>query len=263
MISRAKLDPAKILATSGLLRDRISERFPESGLLDVCKMLVTLADRARATSEDIRRPQVPIRIASVVVISVMLCAIIATAVIALKTGSASGHTSLGDLVQVAEAAVNDLVLLGVAIYFLASFERRVKRARVVRALHDLRRLAHLVDVHQLTKTPYRVAENSPKEGDDASEEQATESSPRRHLTRFEMSRYLDYCSEMLSLTGKISALYGDGFGDADALEAVNDVESLTIGLQRKIWQKMMLLSASAVDPDADVDAESKVSVQAT
>lgn len=241
MISRAKLDPAKILTTTGLLRDRISERFPDSGLLVVCGMLVTVADSARETCEEIRRPKIPIRIASVLIISIMLTAIIAAAVIALRADGAGGHLSWSNLVQVTESAVNDLVLLGVAIYFLASFERRMKRARVVRALHDLRRLAHLIDVHQLTKTPYRVAELGPGKADD--DAPTTESSPERHLTRFEMGRYLDYCSEMLSLTGKVSALYGDGFGDAEALKAVTDVESLTIGLQRKIWQKMMLLAS--------------------
>jgi hypothetical protein len=240
MTEHAKLDPAKILQTSERLEARIRERFPESGLARICERLVKLADHARETSEQIRRPQVPIRIASVLIICLMLSAIGAAAWVAI-TQTTNGSLSLADLVQVAEAAVNDLVLVGVAIYFLASFERRVKRARVVRALHDLRRMAHLIDVHQLTKTPYRAEELRPDSEDDAVE---TTSSPTRHLSRFQMGRYLDYCSEMLSLTGKISALYGDDFGDAEALEAVNAVEALTIGLQRKIWQKMMLLSSA-------------------
>jgi hypothetical protein len=46
---------------------------------------------------------------------------------------------------------------------------------------------------------------------------------------------------MLSLAGKIAALYGEGFDDPQGLKAVNDVEELCIGLQRKIWQKMVLL----------------------
>jgi hypothetical protein len=54
-------------------------------------------------------------------------------------------------------------------------------------------------------------------------------------------RYLDYCSEMLSLTGKIAALYAQNFRDAVVLSAVNELENLTTGLSRKIWQKIMIV----------------------
>ncbi len=67
--------------------------------------------------------------------------------------------------------------------------------------------------------------------------------PPRQMTRFELSRYLDYCSEMLSITGKIAALYIQSFDDAVALAAVNEVENLTTGLSRKVWQKLMILYA--------------------
>jgi len=59
--------------------------------------------------------------------------------------------------------------------------------------------------------------------------------------RATLSRYLDYCSEMLSLTGKIAALYVQTYDDGVALAAVNEVEGLTTGLSRKIWQKLMIL----------------------
>ena len=61
------------------------------------------------------------------------------------------------------------------------------------------------------------------------------------MTTFELSRYLDYCAEMLSLTGKVAALYVQEFDDAVAVAAVNDVEQLTTGMSRKIWQKLMIL----------------------
>ena len=69
------------------------------------------------------------------------------------------------------------------------------------------------------------------------------------MSRFELSRYLDYCSEMLSLTGKVAALYIQDFDDEVALAAVNEVEDLTTGLSRKIWQKLMiLLTQPATEP---------------
>jgi hypothetical protein len=57
----------------------------------------------------------------------------------------------------------------------------------------------------------------------------------------QLGRYLDYCSEMLSLTGKVAAVYIRDFQDPVVLSAVNEIEDLTTGLSRKIWQKLMVL----------------------
>jgi hypothetical protein len=57
----------------------------------------------------------------------------------------------------------------------------------------------------------------------------------------ELGRYLDYCSELLSLIGKIAALYSQCLEDPVVLEAVDDVEDLTTELSQKIWQKITLL----------------------
>ena len=64
------------------------------------------------------------------------------------------------------------------------------------------------------------------------------------MTRFELGRYLDYCSELLSLVSKIAALYVQRFDDEVVLGAVNEVETLTNGLSRKIWQKIMILDTT-------------------
>ena len=40
------------------------------------------------------------------------------------------------------------------------------------------------------------------------------------MTPFELTRYLDYCSEMLSLTAKIAALYAQSSSDAVVIDAV-------------------------------------------
>ena len=54
-------------------------------------------------------------------------------------------------------------------------------------------------------------------------------------------RSLDYCSELLSPTGKVAALYVRDFDDAVARAAVNEVEGLTTGLSREIWQKTVIV----------------------
>ena len=136
---------------------------------------------------------------------------------------------MGDLIQVADAAVNTLVIVGAALVFLVTVETRVKRHRALKALHELRSLAHVIDMHQLYKDPSAVLG------------EPTASSPKRTLSTVQLSRYLDYCSEMLSLTGKIAALYAQKFPDPSVVAAVNEIELLTTGLSRKIWQKMMLL----------------------
>ena len=91
-------------------------------------------------------------------------------------------------------------------------------------------------MHQLTKDPEMVVAGS---------EKATASSPARKMDRFELGRYLDYSSEMLSIISKVAALYVQGFEDPASISAVDEVESLTTGLSRKIWQKITLLDRGA------------------
>lgn len=120
------------------------------------------------------------------------------------------------------------MLVGLAIYFLISLETRIKRARALRAIHELRSIAHVIDMHQLTKDPHYYRGDT----------ESTEHSPKRELSLPELMRYLDYCSEMLSITSKIAALYIQYFSDSVVLDAVSDVEHLCDGLSRKVWQKM-------------------------
>ncbi len=233
MAALEKLDAERILKTSERLARRIAERFPESGLLRVAGQLVELASRARATTAWIARPNARLRVFSFVVIGAMLVSLGLLFAQSVAAGGAERRFDLGELLQISEATMNGLVLLGAAAWFFVSFETRFKRGRVLRALQELRTLAHLIDVHQLTKDPDVLA----------GEALRTASSPKHDLTPFELGRYLDYCTEMLSLTGKIAALYADGFDDTGALDAVTDLEGLTNALQHKIWQKIVLLEA--------------------
>jgi hypothetical protein len=137
-----------------------------------------------------------------------------------------GSFELGQFIQVLEAGINDVVLIGAAIFFLITIEARIKRRRALRALRELRSIAHIIDMHQLTKDPERI-------------------DPDRPMTARELGRYLDYCSEMLSLTGKVAALYVQDFEDDVALQAVNEIEDLTTGLARKIGQKLTIVTSDA------------------
>ncbi len=224
------LDSAKTVSTIFALKTRIEERFPSSGLSRVCDELYRIANETKNKSDWISRPNYALRvgIAAVVLIGLVgLLYSISVMGLTLRTFDA------GELVQITEAGLNDIVLIGAAIFFLVTVEMRVKRSRALSALHELRSIAHVIDMHQLTKDPSILLKQAI----------LTPSSPKRELSAFELARYLDYCSEMLSLTGKIAALYAQNFKDSVVLSAVNEVESLTTGLSRKIWQKIIILNA--------------------
>jgi hypothetical protein len=141
-----------------------------------------------------------------------------------------------ELLQGSESAVNEVLLLAGAVWFLVSLETRRKRQRALASLHRLRSIVHIVDMHQLTKDPELVTLSTV----------STVSSPDRELTPAELGRYLDYCSELFSLASKLAALHLQSINDPVVLEAVSDIETLAASLSNKVWQKIVVLkSASA------------------
>ncbi|MGH7467598.1 MAG: hypothetical protein ACRENP_06380 [Longimicrobiales bacterium] len=224
------LDPLEIVRTVEVLRDRIDERFPGSGLASLAAMLVRVASRTVDQLRWVDQPHKPLRIGIGVLIVVVLT-MLTTLFLIVGTTPDTNRLTLPSLLQMLESVMNDVFLIGASVFFLVTVEGRIKRRRALRFLRELRALAHIVDMHQLTKDPDRLLSG----GSD------TPSSPSRRMTRFELGRYLDYCSEMLSLISKIAALYVQNFDDPGVLAAVDEVETLTVGLSRKIWQKIMVL----------------------
>ncbi|MDA7527608.1 hypothetical protein N8590_01330 [bacterium] len=230
------LDPEYIVETVRVLRNRIHERFPDAGLLNVCEDLLSIAERARKRSVEIGRPMIGIRILSALIILTILGAL--GSVITLIR-IPNQPMPAAEMIQVIDAAFGALVLIGATFIFLFTLEIRFKRSRALKAIHELRSLVHIIDMHQLTKDPERVLNRDSL--------QDTLSSPKRTMNRFQLNRYLDYCSEMLAFCGKIAALYVENFPDSQAVAAVNDLENLTTGLGRKIWQKIMILHSAPVE----------------
>jgi hypothetical protein len=225
------LDEAQIVATLRRLRDRIEERFPGSGLGGVSADVLAIGNETAALVAYLARPNWPIRIAVGVAILVMAVVLVALASSLASRGLGTGIDGVGAALQASESLINDVVFLGVAIFFLVSLETRAKRRRALGALHRLRSMAHIVDMHQLTKDPDRIR----------SPESDTASSPERDLSPAELGRYLDYCSELLSVISKLAALHAQQFNDSVTLAAVNEVETLCTGLSNKIWQKITLI----------------------
>jgi hypothetical protein len=229
------LDCQYIVATLKTLKNRIFERFPESNLNNVCRELLDIAAESEARIRRIQRPRWLLRLCIMTVVVAIVAVLASAAFMALKEVPLR-FDHIGELLQGLDAGVNESILLSIALVFLFTLENRIKRSQTLRALHGLRSIAHVIDMHQLSKDPEAVL----------SPTMATASSPHRTMTRFELSRYLDYCAEMLSLTAKLAALHVQYVRDPVVMSAVSDVEDLTSGLSQKIWQKITILDSEAV-----------------
>lgn len=239
------LNPDKIIETIKTLHQRIEERFPDTGLVRVCSEFYSVANTTRNTASKIAKPNYLLRVSvGIIILFIVIGAVYSISLMDITMSS----MDIGEVVQISESAMNDVVLIGAALFFLVTVEIRIKRRRVLDALHELRTLAHVIDMHQLTKDPSRYQKNVVR----------TKSSPTTDMTAYELMRYLDYCSEMLSLTGKVAALYAEDFTDAVVLSAVNELESLTTGLSRKIWQKIMILHKLDETNTIDLPAQRQV-----
>jgi len=234
-VSYQILDAAHIIDTLKQLERRVSDRFPGSGLIAVCHDLVGVAATAQQRSQAIASANIPLRISIYVLIVAGLAGLL---LVAFSVKLQVGNAEIFSVFQGVEAAANIVVLAGAALFFLVSLETRIKRSRSLRDLHVFRSIAHVIDMHQLTKDPSSIFSGGAP----------TAASPKRTMTRFELTRYLDYCSEMLSLTNKLAALYAQHLPDAVVIDAVNDIEQLTTNLSSKIWQKITILNTARSAP---------------
>ena len=222
------LDPDKIVATLEQLERRILERFPGAGLARVCAELIAVAGESRARTAKLARPNLALRSISALVV---LAGIAALIYVTLLVKDYSANTELFGMMQGIDAAVNLLIVVGAAVLFLTTLEGRAKRDAAMADLHQLRSIVHVIDMHQLTKDPGGVLHPG---GD-------TASSPKRITNASDLVRYLDYCSEMLSLSSKVAALYAQSASNPQVIDAVNELERLTTNLSQKIWQKINIV----------------------
>ncbi len=223
-----RLDVEHIVRTVERLARRIEERFPNASLTRVARELERVTQLAAERIEHIQRPNLTLRI-GVIVLIVSLAVVLTLTVPSLRVSWEI--QAINDLIQSIEALLGSLFFLGTGILFLVTLENRLKRGKALAAVHELRSLSHIVDMHQLTKDPEQLTVSLPP----------TASSPKHTLNDVELVRYLDYCSELLALISKVGALYVQRFADPVVLGAVDEIENLTNGLSRKIWQKIMMM----------------------
>jgi hypothetical protein len=106
-------------------------------------------------------------------------------------------------------------------------ESRMARTRALSDLNELRSIIHVIDMHQFSKDPSELLSKDSTEG----------------MTRTDLTRYLGYCSVMLSLGAKLAALYAQKLPDAVVIDAASDLQNVAGGLSLKIWQKISILES--------------------
>jgi hypothetical protein len=223
----------KLLETIEQIHKRICERFPDSGLSQVAAEIVQINREALVRAEAIRRPNLWLRAGLVLLLVIAVAGVVTYA--ATRSDQA---TFMQTVLQFLDEAKGSAAILTALAVFLVTLETRLKRRRALQAVHELRAMAHIIDMHQLTKDPDRfghptqpiIVSNRPMDAD-------------------AMGRYLHYCTELLAVVSKIGQLYVQDFPDATAQTAVDQFESLATGLSSKIWQKLMILDRIRSDAE--------------
>src|ERR1039458_10009788 len=184
-----RLEADKIIETVKALHGRIEERFPGSGLGQVVGELQEVAEETVGRTRWIQKPHLLLRCVAAL-LSLGISVLLAFLVAHVRQFNFEDFTNS---VQALDSSISSVVFVGAAILFFVNWEHRIKRDRALKALNELRALAHIVDMHQLTKDPESYAAHG--------------ASPRhkRAMTPFQLNRYLDYCSDALALISKIAA----------------------------------------------------------
>jgi len=244
------LEAPAVRETVEELYGRIEARFPKRGLLDVCGDLILLVQEVESSAGAGQRQIRWARIASRAVMAFVIVVTALAILLALHDALFDDEVQNSiDVLGLAETAISDLVYASIAIFFLWSFPERLQRSRLLNLLHQLRSTAHVIDMHQLTKDPEQLKPSWTP----------TAKSTKLNMTRDQVERYLDYCSEMLSLVGKAAALCAEESRDSLILETVSTIETLTVGLSRKIWQKISNLPPGETVRRPGVHAEEPTS----
>jgi hypothetical protein len=206
------LAPDKLISTSAALTAWIDRDFNHAHLALVAANVHRLAQEAVVTAQKIRRPIWPLRLG----IWGVLLAFVAGAVHQVLT-----HR-LDEVLHFLDETKGAALYLGAFLVAFITLEVRLKRRRALRAIGELRAVAHIVDMHQLAK-------------DQTIEEFRERTTPER------MESYLHACIALLALLSKVGQLYVEHFPDTVATQSVNDFEMIATGLSNKIWMKILSL----------------------
>lgn len=209
----------------------IKHHFPNRGLSQVSPLIEGTFERAPQIAHRIMRPNYWIR-ALVCIISVTMLCFVVVGLLQLQFSNNDGWSVLEGI----EAGISTAVYSGVAIVFFVSLEIRQRRQMTLKALQELRALAHVLDMHQMNKdTDYIL---SPFGADGQGES--------RRMNPAELERYLSHTADLLSLIGKLAAWYAQQVNDPEVLMAINEIEQLTGDMVQRTWQKISIIHAMVI-----------------
>jgi hypothetical protein len=240
------LEPARILETIQLFRRRIEKGFPKSGLSAVSTELEDTARVCFAEMDKQERPLWGVRTAvGVGVVVLLFLPLEVWWLLNLPTK----FNSFGEFVQATDAAFNVVMLLAGAAIFLVSWENRMKRNSALKVLHELRSLAHVIDMHQLSKDPLMDMGTL----DDG---QRLSDRPKAIKEAQDLWLYLSFATDLLAVVGKLAACIAQSQTDRIVLDTVYEIEMISTSLSRKIWQKMGLVNppepaSRSANPEAE------------
>jgi hypothetical protein len=212
MRTSRNLEPQKLIKTSEKLTQWVVAVFPTSHLSKVAQEVCLVTQEAAVRAEAIRRPNIFLRAGMITLLAIALAGIVHQVV----TRPFSEILSLLDITK------GVAIYLFAALAFFITLEFRLKRRKALKAVHELRTMAHIIDMHQLMKD--EVIE---KFRDDPTD------SPER------INQYLHACTALLALVSKIGQLYVEHFPDPEAVRAVDDFGLMATGLSNKIWNKIL------------------------
>lgn len=239
-----RLDHIQVAATVDRLCAGIDTDLPGRSIGKVAAEVRQMVDKVADEADARRRQYAMLRAASVAfVVVIALATGVAVVLAAIDAFRTAGNLHAFDWLPLLESAINDLGFAAVAIFFLISLPARYRRRHTLHQLHELRSLAHVVDMLQLTKSPDLLRHSGSASAGTAAATPADVADPEEgtDLDGPEMRRYLDFCSQLLSLVAKIAALAAQENDDAVVLDTVSEIETLTVGISRKIWQKLSLV----------------------
>lgn len=229
--SAFQLNPERIIETAENLAQRIGERLPGSVLAGLAGELVRIARDTDRRVQQARKPILAVRVASLTAIGGGLLGIwFLLHRIHFRWEFGSTFT---ELFEVTGATCNFLVMLSGALWFLITFENRVKSKRALEAIQELREFVHVIDATQLYYTPDMYDDDDAQSADS--------------LRRFDHT-YLLFCSQILGLVSNLAALYTRGAAGESIMRAAADVESFSVALTGKLYNKAEFVRLSFKKP---------------
>ncbi len=209
-----------VIRTIRRMDRQIDTYFPDRNLANLSSSIIEFAIRHESDLERIDRPNIPIKLAIGLAISLMSGLVIYWLYELFIQNDGSGIIFQP---QDLDAFINILIFGSAITWFLLNWQAKSKRRFIIGRINELRSFGHVIDMHQLTKDPFFDDEMEMSDDD--------------------LIRYLDYCGDLLSCCSKLAATYLEHTDDELVVQYVNEFEALTGQFNRKIWQKITILDS--------------------